>query len=112
MERGSFSIRFKPEKLREMISEGKTAKEIMKEFKISRFTLREHIAMLQDRDKKIYFVQGLFENPEETQKPTTKDGIVFSKELLKKVGFSPGDAFEVVTEGDRIILKKIDSGGE
>lgn len=112
MERGSFSVRFKPEKLREMISDGKTAKEIMKELKISRFTLREHIAMLQDRDHKIYFVQGLFDNPEEAKKPAIKDGIVFSREFLEKVGFTPGDAFEVVTEKDRIILKKIDPGEE
>jgi len=112
MERGSFSVRFKPDKLREMIEEGRTAKEIMKEFKISRFTLREHIAMLQDRDHKLYFVQGLFDNPESPQKPVIKDGIVFSKEFLEKVGFAPGDAFEVVTEDDRIILKKVDSGEE
>jgi hypothetical protein len=112
MERGSFSIRFKPDKLREMISEGRTAQEIMDEFNISRFTLREHIAMLQDRDQKLYFVNGLFDRPEKPQKPAIKDGIVFSREFLDKVGFTPGDAFEVVTEDDRIILKKIDNGEE
>jgi len=38
-----------------------------------------------------------------------KEGIVFSKEMLEKTGFTPGDAFEMTVEDDRIILKKSQS---
>lgn len=39
MAKGHYSIRYDPDKLRRMIEEGKTAKEIIKEFKISPYTL-------------------------------------------------------------------------
>jgi hypothetical protein len=109
MAKGDYSIRYDPDKLRGMIEEGKTAKEIMKAFKISPYTLREHLAMLQDHDQKIYFIKGLFE-PQEGKPPAVKkEGLIFSKELIKKTGFSPGDAFEMIVEADRIILKKIET---
>ncbi len=106
MTRGSFSIRYNPDKLRDMINEGKRAKEIMKEFKISPYTLREHLRMLQEQDKKIYYVKGLFDDPEAEQPKSRQAGIVFSKELLEKGGFSPGDALEVTVEDGKLILKK------
>lgn len=107
MAKGDYSIRYDPDKLRKMIEEGKTAKEIMAEFKVSPFTLREHLAMLQELDRKVYFIKGLFDH-HETEKPKfRKEGIVFSKEILEKTGFAPGDAFEMSVEDDKIILKKI-----
>ena len=71
MAKGNYSIRYDPDKLREMISLGKTAKEITKEFRISPYTLREHLTMLQDLDKKIYVIKGLF-NYSEAQEPKVK----------------------------------------
>lgn len=107
MAKGNYSIRYDPDKLRKMIDEGKTAKEIIAEFNISPYTLREHLAMLQELDKKVYFIKGLFDHSE-TQKPKfRKEGIIFSKEILKDSGFEPGDAFEMTIDDDRIILKKI-----
>jgi len=106
MAKGDYSIRYDPDKLRKMIKEGKTPKEITEEFNISPYTLREHLTMLQELDKKVYIVKGLFDHSE-TQKPKIKkEGIVFSKEILEKTGFTPGAAFEMTVEEGKIILKK------
>jgi len=107
MAKGNYSIRYDPDKLRTMIGEGKTAAEILKEFQISPYTLREHLMMLQELDKKVYVVEGLFNNPEKEKPKFKSEGIVFSKKVLEKTGFEPGDAFEMTVEEDRIILKKI-----
>jgi hypothetical protein len=107
MAKGNYSIRYDPDKLRTMIEEGKTAREIIKEFNISPYTLREHLVMLQELDKKVYIIKGLFDHSEKEKPKYHKEGIVFSKEILDKSGFEPGDAFEMVVEDDKIILKKI-----
>jgi len=106
MKRGSYSPRYNPDRLREMIEEGKSAKEIMKALKISPFTLQEHLVMLQNQDEKVYIIKGLFNDPE-AEPAVKKEGLVFSKEMLEKTGFTPGDAFEMEVQEDRIILKKI-----
>ncbi len=106
MAKGSYSIRYNPDKLRKMIEDGKSAKEITKEFKISPYTLREHLMMLQDLDKKIYVIKGLFNYSQEKEVKVKKEGIIFSKEMLEKTGFSPGDSFEMTVEDDKIILRK------
>ena len=108
MAKGNYSIRYDPDKLRKMIDEGKTAKEITKEFKISPYTLREHLVMLQNLDKKIYVIKGLFDYSKDEESKVKKEGIVFSKEMLEKTGFTPGDCFEMSVEKDRIVLKKVE----
>lgn len=107
MAKGDYSIRYDPDRLREMIAQGKTAKEITKEFKISPYTLREHLVMLQNLDKKIYVINGLFDYSQVEESKIKKEGIVFSKEMLEQTAFTPGDAFEMTVEDDQIILKKI-----
>ncbi len=107
MAKGNYSIRYDPDRLREMIAKGMNAREITKEFKISPYTLREHLVMLQDLDEKIYVIKGLFDYSIEKESKVKKEGIVFSKEMLAKTGFAPGDAFEMTVEDDQIILKKI-----
>jgi hypothetical protein len=109
MAKGNYSIRYDPDKLRKMIEEGKSAKEITKEFQISPYTLREHLVMLQNLDKKIYVVKGLFNYSKVEESNVKKEGIVFSKEMLEKTGFEPGDCFEMTVEKDRIVLKKCES---
>jgi len=109
MVKSNYSIRYNPDKLRKMIEDGKTVKEILKEFKISPYTLREHLTMLQELDKKVYVIKGLFDH-HETEKPSVrKEGIVFSKEILEKIGFEPGDSFEMSVEEGKIILKRVKS---
>jgi len=114
MAKGDYSIRFNPDRLREMISDGLTAKEIMKACKISNYTLREHLVLLQEKDKKIYVIKGLFDEPSGTTKdPVHKEGMIFSRKMLEKTGFESGDAFEMIVKEDQIILKKIkDDDGE
>lgn len=107
MAKGNYSIRYNPDKLRRMINEGKKAKEIIKELNISPYTLWEHLRMLQEEDKKVYIVKGLFDDPEGEKPKVRQTGIVFSKEVLEQTGFTPGDSFEMVVEDDKIVLKKI-----
>lgn len=57
MAKGDYSIRYDSDRLREMIAKGMTAKKITKEFKISPYTLREHLVMLQELDRKIYLIK-------------------------------------------------------
>ena len=78
MAKGNYSIRYDPDKLRKMIEDGKTAKEIGEEFSISPYTLREHLVMLQNLDKKIYVVEGLFDY--------SKEKTAKVKKLLKAFG--------------------------
>lgn len=106
MAKGHYSIRYNPDKLRDMINEGKRAREIMKEFKISPYTLWEHLHMLQELDRKVYYVNGLFDDPEAEKPKTRQVGIVLSEEMLKKSGFKPGDAFELIVEKGQILLRK------
>jgi hypothetical protein len=106
MKKGSYSTRYDPDKLREMIEDGLTAKEIIKALKISPYTLQEHLVMLQNLDKKVYVIKGLFHDPEK-ESTIKREGVVFSREMLEKTGFTPGDSFEMEVKDDRIILKKI-----
>jgi hypothetical protein len=106
MAKGNYSVRYNPDRLREMIAKGMHAKEITKELKISPYTLREHLIMLQELDQKIYVINGLFNYSLKEESKVKKEGIVFSKEMLEKTGFTPGDCFEMSVEDDRIILKK------
>ena len=107
--KGNYSHRYNPDKLRNLISEGKNAKEIMKTLGISLWSLKEHLLLLQYQDKKYYEIKGLFDRgvePEEF-KISEKDGILFSEELLSHTGFKEGDKCELIIETDRIIIKKL-----
>ena len=110
MSNGNDSNRYNPDKLRKMIREGKTAKEITTEFRISPYTLMEHLVMLQEIDQKVYIIKQLFDHSEEEKPITRKEGIVFHKEVLEKIGYRPGDAFEMRAIGNRIILEKFKYG--
>lgn len=110
MSTNSFNVHYDPDKLRQMIEEGRTAREITAEFRISPYRLREYLVMLQELDHKIYIVTGLFDYSE-TEKPEyRKEGIVFHQEVLEKIGFEPGDAFEMRASGNRIVLEMIKRG--
>ena len=102
------SIPYDPDKLRAMIEEGRTAREIAPELGISPHTLMERLVMLQEIDRKVYIIQGLFDYTEKEKPKFRKEGIVFHKEVLEKIGFKPGDAFEMRVSGSRIVLDKIE----
>lgn len=103
-----FSVKFRPEKLKELIGRGLTAREIMKELGISRYTLKEHLLLLRQREKKVFFVPGLLEE-EEQRKRTIKvrRGRILSPSALAEKGFRPGDAFEMEEREGKTILRKL-----
>jgi hypothetical protein len=98
---------YNPEKLRAMIKGGMAAREIMNELRISPHALMENLVMLQELDRNVYIIEGLFDYPEKRKSKFRKEGIVFHKEVLEKIGFKPGDAFEMRASGSQIILDKI-----
>lgn len=111
MSKGDYSIRFDPDRLRQMIELGMSARAIKKALHISDYTLKEHLLRLRERDKKQYVIHGLFQAGEAERMRRKarykREGIVFSEKMLEKSGFKPGDAFEMIVESDRIILKKL-----
>lgn len=110
--KGDYSHNYDPDKLRRLIEEGKNAKEIMKALGVTKYSLYEHLLMLQDEDQKWYSIEGLFDLPSVEEKKWKKyknQGVIFSERMFEFTGFKPGDAFEMIVEEDRVILKKIDS---
>lgn len=101
---------YDPDKLRRMIREGKTAKEITTEFRTTPYELMQQLVMLQELDQKVYIIKGLFDNSEKEKQKFRKEGIVFHEEVLEKIGFKPGDAFEMRALGNQIILENIKGG--
>ena len=107
MSKGSFSHNYNPDMMRELIKQGYTAPEIMKKLKISKWSFKEHLLMLQRQDKTFYDVKGLFEDSGKSSTVFRQEGVVFSQKMLEKTDFKPGDQFEMIVEKDRIILQKI-----
>jgi len=107
MHPSDYSHNYRPDKLRELINQGKDAHEIMKELSISSWSLREHLLLLQRQDNKYYEIPGLYSDDWHKQPHLIQEGIIFSPKMLEKTGFKPGDEFEMIVEKDRIILKKI-----
>lgn len=109
MARGDFSHKYDAGKLWDRIKQGKSAKEIMNELGISRWTLKEQLLILQNRTGKYYEIPGLFEDEggERKKGHYQREGVIFSAKMLEKTGFQAGDEFEMIVETDRIILKKI-----
>jgi len=108
MPKGDYSTRFRPDLLRTWIKEGKTAKEIMKELSISRYTLKEHLFLLQRQDKKYYEIPGLMEDQEAALRIIRRRrGTICSPSSLCLPDFRPADAFEMLDREGAIILKKI-----
>ena len=108
MPRKAFSIKFRPEKLKELIDKGLTARQIMKELGISRFTLKEHLLLLEQQEKKVYLVPGLLEEEEQRKRIVKfRRGRIFSPSALAESDFKPGDAFEMEEREGKTILRKL-----
>ena len=107
MSQDSYIADHPPDKLREMIEAGRTAREITTEFGISSSTLMEYVLMLQELDRKVYLISGLFELSDSDKPHSRKEGIVFHREVLEKIGFKPGDAFAMRASSNQIVLEKI-----
>ncbi len=108
MSKGDYSHNYDPDKLRRLIQEGWTAKEIANELSVSFYSLKEHLDMLQQRDNKEYEISGLYESPELSDRVLKKrKGRICSFESRYLPNFRPADAFEMIERSGRIILKKI-----
>ena len=108
MAKGVYSPRYNPQKLRSLIQEGKTADQIMKELSVSRFTLKEHLLLLQRGDKTNYDIPGLFEDQEIAKRTVKKRrGYVCAPGSQYLPAFRSADTFEMIEREDRIILKKV-----
>jgi hypothetical protein len=109
MATGDYSTKFHPDRLRRMIKEGKNARQIMREIGISRFTLKEHLLLLQRRDKTYYEIPGLLEEDDAALRTIRRRrGYVCSPATLCLPNFRPADAFEMKEEDDgRVVLEKL-----
>lgn len=108
MAKGVYTPKYDPQKLYRLIQEGKTAEQIMKELSISRFTLKEHLFLLQRKDKTNYDIPGLFEDQEAARRMIKRrHGYICAPGSSYLPAFSAGDTFEMIEREDRIILKKV-----
>jgi len=108
MAKSVYTPKFNPEKLRHLIKEEKTAQEIMKELSISRFTLKEHLLLLQRKDKINYHIPGLIEDQLDAKRMIKRRrGYICSPGSNYLPAFRSSDSFEMIEREDSIILKKI-----
>jgi len=106
--KGHYSTRYQPDRLRRLIAEGKNAKQIIKELRISRHTLKEHLFLLQRDDQKYYEIPGLLEDEEAFRRIIKRRrGVIHPHGALGHSDFKPGEAYEMIEEEDRIILRKL-----
>lgn len=95
-------------KLRTMITEGKTAQQIMDVFGINKTNLKAHLLKLIQMDEKFYKIEGMDERCVSGNVKYAAAGVRLSPTMLKNFGFSQGDEFRVLCpEGGRIVLEKI-----
>lgn len=103
-----YSTKFDPDALRRFISQGVTAKEIVKKFGISFYTLKEHLELLNRKDRKQYEIKGLKEAEDEARRVVRKrKGYVCALDSDCMPGFRFADSFEMFESGGRVFLKKI-----
>lgn len=100
--------KFNPDKLRTMISEGKNANEIMAAFDIKKPALKLFQARLMNIDQQFYAIPGLEERAVGSQVEFKKGGIKLSPVRLEGFGFKLGSKFNIVKQGNDILLKSID----
>ena len=103
-----YSTKFNPDVLRDLIRQGKTAKEITKQLGISHYTLKEHLFLLNKQDKTEYEVRGMKEAEEQDRRVVRqRKGYVcaFDSDCLPDFRFS--DTFEMFESDGRVFLKKI-----
>ncbi|BAH76483.1 hypothetical protein [Solidesulfovibrio magneticus] len=99
--------KFDAMKLRTMITEGKTAQQIIDAFGINKNNLKAHLLKLMDQDGMYYKVEGMNTRTVSGAVKFSKNGLRLSPVLLANYGFSQGDEFKVsCLEEGRIVLEK------
>jgi hypothetical protein len=105
-----YSTKFKPQRLRKFIHEEKTAKQIMRECGISLYTLKEHLELLNRKDKKEYTIKGLKEYEEKYKRLLRRrKGKICAFDSNCMPDFRFADTFELEEEEfeGKLILKKV-----
>ena len=99
--------KFDAMKLRTMITEGKTAQQIMDVFDIPKTTLKNHLTKLMTLDEKFYKIEGMDARVASGSVKLSKNGLRLSPTLLANYGFKQGDEFKVsCLEEGKIVLEK------
>ena len=99
--------KFDAMKLRAMITEGKTAQQIIDAFGIKKNNLKTHLLKLMQMDEKFYKIEGMEERAVSGAAKFSKNGLRLSPTLLANYGFSQGDEFKVsCMEEGKIVLEK------
>lgn len=97
---------YNPNKLRELILEGKTAPEIMAALGLSSVTFKAHTTKLMFEDKKFYEIPGMSTRSRSTRPSYRTNGILISKNMLEGLPFAQGDKFTIKVEEGNLILVK------
>jgi len=99
--------KFDAMKLRTMITEGKTAQQIMDAFDIKKANLKAHLLKLMQMDQKFYKIEGMDARVASGSVKLSKNGLRLSPTLLANYGFKQGDEFKVsCLEEGKIVLEK------
>ena len=99
--------KFDAMKLRTMITEGKTAQQIIDAFEIDKVTLKAHLLKLMQMDEKFYKIEGMETRAVSGNAKFGTTGLRLSPTLLINYGFSQGDEFKVsCLEEGKIVLEK------
>lgn len=99
--------KFEAVKLRTMITEGKTAQQIIDAFGIEKVTLKSYLLKLMQMDEKFYKIEGMDTRAVSGNAKFGTTGLRLSPTLLSNYGFSQGDEFKVSCfEEGKIVLEK------
>ena len=99
--------KFDATKLRTMITELKTAQQIMDVFGIDKVTLKNHLLKLMQMDEKFYKIEGMETRAVSGNAKFSKNGLRLSPTLLSNYGFTLGDEFKVSSlEEGKIVLEQ------
>jgi len=104
-----FESKFDENKLREMITSGKSADEIQKTFGIaSKQSLRQHVLKLINIDRQFYDVPGLYTRNQHNPLINFKKELRLTKKMLAPGNFNHGDKFEIEQmDNHKIVLTRI-----
>jgi len=100
--------KFDAAKLRTLITEGKSAQQIMDAFGVKKPMVKSYLARLIQMDEQFYKIEGMEGRVVSGSPKIKKTGLHLSAALLKNYGFSEGDEFRLsVPEAGKIVLEKI-----
>lgn len=99
--------KFDAMKLRTMITEGKSAQQIIDAFGINKNNLKAHLLKLMQMDDKYYKIEGMDARAVSGNVKFSGTGLRLSPTLLANYGFKQGDEFKVsCLEEGKIVLEK------